>query len=205
MFQELKNYLTTLFMCPFVLFLTCPVEGPCKDDPISAKNSALFIIDVWQTHELPDWLEVALPHIQQVVVPLRSSLVETGMPVFHFAHNRKLHPDMFRKASNEFYYFEPGEYKPDLITFLRKHGIKNIFYCGYATNMCILHRPSGIKSMHREGFNTILIKDATLGINPEGNTPESVDKITKETITLIEQSYGKGLYSHQAIKLLTNN
>jgi len=62
-------------------------------------------------------------------------------------------------------------------------------YAGYATNMCILTRPTGIIKMKELGYNIILVRDATLAIE----TPESLDNewAKKMSINLIETSFGK--------------
>ena len=52
----------------------------------------------------------------------------------------------------------------ELHLILLKHDIKTLFYVGYATNMCVLNRAYGIKQMHNLGYQVILLRDATAGI-----------------------------------------
>jgi len=48
---------------------------------------------------------------------------------------------------------------------LAERRILHLFYVGFATNMCVIHRDYGIRAMSkRRGYNCILIRDATTGI-----------------------------------------
>lgn len=49
---------------------------------------------------------------------------------------------------------------------LRERGIVNLIYAGFATDMCILNAPGGMGPMFGLGYNVILIRDATLGVEP---------------------------------------
>lgn len=43
-------------------------------------------------------------------------------------------------------------------------GILHLIYAGFATNWCILGRDYGIRAMRARGYNTILLRDATEGV-----------------------------------------
>ncbi len=47
---------------------------------------------------------------------------------------------------------------------LRKHGIKNLVYAGFATNMCILFSPAATQEMLGYGYRIFLIREATLAV-----------------------------------------
>jgi len=49
----------------------------------------------------------------------------------------------------------------ELISYLQNTGIKNVILMGVHTNMCIIHRPYGLRSMINAGFNTVLMRDMT--------------------------------------------
>ena len=47
---------------------------------------------------------------------------------------------------------------------LRRHGIENLIYTGFATDMCVLYAPGGVQAMAPYGYRIYLIRDATLGV-----------------------------------------
>ena len=42
--------------------------------------------------------------------------------------------------------------------------IKHLFYAGFATNICVQFRDYGMQAMRKRGYNLILLRDATTGI-----------------------------------------
>jgi nicotinamidase-related amidase len=46
---------------------------------------------------------------------------------------------------------------------LKARGIRVLFYCGFATNMCLLDKPGAVRDMHDRGYMPIVIRDATTG------------------------------------------
>jgi nicotinamidase-related amidase len=53
---------------------------------------------------------------------------------------------------------ESGE---ELGAYFKQHGIKNVILVGVATNICVLHRPFGLRNMKRLGMNVVLMRDMT--------------------------------------------
>lgn len=49
----------------------------------------------------------------------------------------------------------------ELLSYLKATGIKNVIVMGVHTNMCIIHRPYGLRSLINSGFNTVLVRDLT--------------------------------------------
>jgi nicotinamidase-related amidase len=47
---------------------------------------------------------------------------------------------------------------------LAERQILHLFYAGFATNWCILYRDYGMVEMARRGYNLILLRDATTGV-----------------------------------------
>jgi nicotinamidase-related amidase len=50
---------------------------------------------------------------------------------------------------------------PEIYNFLVANGITNVVIMGVHTNMCILGRPFGIRSLVRQGLNVVLARDLT--------------------------------------------
>ena len=72
--------------------------------------------------------------------------------------------------------------------YLKSHGILHLIFAGFATNWCILNRDYGVKAMHERGYNTILLRDATTGVE----FPDTLDGLwaTELAIREVEQKYG---------------
>jgi len=71
---------------------------------------------------------------------------------------------------------------------LRRRGIENLIYTGFATDMCILRAPGGIEPMAPHGYRIFLMRDATLG----GECPDTFDErvATRWGIRYFENHYG---------------
>jgi nicotinamidase-related amidase len=63
---------------------------------------------------------------------------------------------------------EPGDFvvaTGDQLHRLLKHQRRlHLFYAGFATNICVLYRDYGTRAMAQRGYNVILLRDATIGI-----------------------------------------
>ena len=61
---------------------------------------------------------------------------------------------------------------------LRRKGIKNLVYTGFATNMCILSSPGATQEMLGFGYRIFLIREATLGVEyPETLADRTVTRL----------------------------
>jgi len=47
---------------------------------------------------------------------------------------------------------------------LRRRGIENLIYTGFATDMCVLRAPGGIEPMASREYRLFLMRDATVGV-----------------------------------------
>ena len=67
-------------------------------------------------------------------------------------------------------------------------GILHLVYAGFATNWCILNRDYGMRTMARRGYNMILLRDATAGVE----FPDTVQTnfATELAIREVEQQLG---------------
>lgn len=87
---------------------------------------------------------------------------------------------------------EPGEILihtgQQMHEMLAQRGIVHLVYAGYATNWCIIGRDYGVVAMNDRGYNVILLRDATMGIEFH----DSVDRLTatETTIREVETKYG---------------
>lgn len=66
----------------------------------------------------------------------------------------------------------------DLDTFLKAKGVKRIYYVGYATNNCIIGKPTGMKAMSESGYDVVLLEDCSLsGAFQQLNHEEAIEYI----------------------------
>ena len=71
---------------------------------------------------------------------------------------------------------------PELHAVLRERGILHIFYAGFCANWCLIGRDYGILAMNERGYNIILVRDATTGIESH----DTVDALTATEMTIRE-------------------
>ena len=71
---------------------------------------------------------------------------------------------------------------------LRSRRILHLLYAGFATNWCVMGRDYGMIAMQGRGYNNVLVRDATTGVEFH----DSVDELTATQITIreIETKYG---------------
>ena len=71
---------------------------------------------------------------------------------------------------------------------LRRRGIVNLVYTGFATDMCILNAPGGVGPMFSLGYRILLIREATLGVEQPDTLEGKV--ATRWGIRFIETHWG---------------
>ena len=84
---------------------------------------------------------------------------------------------------------EPFVYQTeDLDHILRRKGVENLIYTGFAADMCVLRAPGGIELMAPKGYRVFLMRDATVGVE----CPDTfADRIaTRWAIRYFETHYG---------------
>jgi hypothetical protein len=76
--------------------------------------------------------------------------------------------------------------------------ILHLFYVGFATNICIRDRDYGMRDMHYRGYNTILLRDCTSGIEQ----PETIDRLglTEASVLDIELKIGVSTTSDEILR-----
>ncbi|MCP4120305.1 MAG: isochorismatase family protein [Bacteroidetes bacterium] len=78
----------------------------------------------------------------------------------------------------------------EVYTWLKQNGIKNILYCGFHANICILSRPMGIRKMRKLGFQCYLFRDHTDIMYDSRKWPQvSHEEGVERVISHIEKKY----------------
>ena len=109
----------------------------------------------------------------------------------HREHHRDFHPAV-RPKGDEAVVLN-GE---ELHRLCQQRGILFLFYVGFNTNACIVMRDYGTFAMHARGYEVILVRDCTTGME----THETVDDLTctRGQIATLEQF---GIYTVTAAQL----
>lgn len=71
---------------------------------------------------------------------------------------------------------------------LKARGILHLVYAGFATNWCVIGRDYGIIAMNGRGYNIVLVRDATTGV--EFHDTVAQETATQIAIREIETKYG---------------
>ena len=171
-----------------------------KEIEVPISKLALILIDVWAEHPNDGWAERERMNIETKLAPLVNAAREHGMLIVHSPHGRAIHP-LVSPLPNEVVVDGPYE-RDELVQVLRKKGIQYLLYAGYATQMCVLHRPTGIIEMWKHGWanRIILVRDATIAIE----APWSLEgELThKVVVYMVETNYGMSTTVEEVIRAL---
>jgi len=96
---------------------------------------------------------------------------ELKLPPLDLSEAIKLHPDDYMiRTGNQ------------LHRLLKHKRILHLIYAGFATNWCILGRDYGMRAMSGRSYNTILLRDATMGVE----WPDTVDNLFATELAIRE-------------------
>ena len=130
---------------------------------IPANEAALILVDVWE----PSPNNEGLPNrsreiISTTIYDVLQAARENDMLIIH-APAGGIIADIVSPLENEIV-LDSSNWIPDdkeLHIILLQRNIKTLFYVGFATHICVLNRPYGIKRMHGLGYQIILLRDCT--------------------------------------------
>jgi nicotinamidase-related amidase len=145
----------------------------------------LILMDIWAGQPNDEHRERMEANIRSRLLPLVSAAREHGILIVHSPHGRAIH-DMVRPLPGEVIVDGPDE-RAQLNTVLAQRGIEYLLHAGYASNTCILNRPTGIISLARDGYRDriILVRDASLAVEaPEFAERKLSHKVIVFTVEL---------------------
>lgn len=145
---------------------------------ISISQTALFLMDVWQSESFDDVTEGC-------ILPLVELARANNMLIIHALHGRPVHP-LIGIGGGELELTPDGSDVEWLHEYLHTKNIKNLLYVGYLSNMCVLNRPTGIPAMSR--YNVIFVRDASVAGTMPGIESRTLHEIT--TTAIIELNWG---------------
>lgn len=161
------------------------------DWQIAIDQAALVLVDVWEGHYLADCETRINKVVEDNLSPVLTCVRNSGMRVIHAPSPdtakrqpgwvnlteknllRETDPDWpprnFVKKEAEFAAyarpFEPRDSElEELHRFCKANGILFLFYAGFNTNCCVLLRDYGTLAMRDRGYEVILVRDCTTGM-----------------------------------------
>ena len=81
---------------------------------------------------------------------------------------------------------------------LRRYGIENLIYAGFATDMCVLRAPGGIEPMAPFEYRLFLMRDATVGVECPDTFAER--NATRWAIRYFETHFGDTVLGEEFIQ-----
>jgi len=129
---------------------------------------AILFMDVWASPPTDiwnvtknwywyEWWEYKLvPNFKTKVLPLLEYARANNIEVIFTTGGYELAPEL-----NADLIIDSGT---QLDNYLKRRGITTIYYAGYASNLCILIRDTGMRTMDYLGYNVILIEDCSLSV-----------------------------------------
>lgn len=150
------------------------------------------------TLALPDY---PLPALANLPDPypgaIRWGMCECGLgeACFYNNNNNNQHPDLKMEA-DEFIALTQQE----AYNVLKERGITHIIYSGFATNMCMWGKPTGMKYMRQFGFKCCFARDMTEAIT--GYLEESFNPTrgTMEVIAAVERDLAPSIDMEQTLR-----
>lgn len=172
------------------------------DVSFSPSNTAFFVVDPW-TNAPSNFLNQYYGKITQTyILPLIRKAIAWDFPVYIFTNRcEDIKPAPYScTIPKEFYAMVKKYPKVKLIhwqeikldafvTSLRNDGITNLIYTGFASNMCIIGRPTGMINMLQQGFALYFIPEASAAVETEGTW--QAQTIHRATTTMIAQWMAK--------------
>ena len=159
--------------------------------------------------------EIAEKHFADKIAKLKVSESQPGKPVswppeefrhraehkeseyYCYRHPREQEPGVMKKYSRLWDLSPDIDVKDDefvvangaqMDVICQEHGILHLLYVGFLTNWCILRRDYGIRTKADQGYNVVLLRDATTG----SEYPDTLEKLftTEIAIREVEQQFG---------------
>ncbi|MCK4417497.1 MAG: isochorismatase family protein [Candidatus Latescibacteria bacterium] len=86
------------------------------------------------------------------------------------------------------YVISTGEQMNDI---LKRRGILNLVYVGFAANMCLIDKPGAMRQMgHKRGYRTILLRDCTTAVESHNTVKELLmTRVWIEWVEMVNMAY----------------
>ena len=155
------------------------------------EEAALILMDVWDSSVNDGFAKRLEQNIVEKLFPAVTYARSVGINIIHSPHltngKHKIHPLCTPIPGEKV--VDGATEQQDLEDFLISKNIQYVFYVGYASNMCLLMRPTGIPELVHMGFRTVFIRDASLAVE----SPFFPMGTTHEVMTSVYETYGSSI------------
>jgi isochorismatase family protein len=161
-----------------------------RERRLDLKRTAVIVIDPWENHDNDGWLGRAKENMRSKLRPFLELIRHLNVPIVYAPHEQEI-ARVVEPREGDFVVNSQNQLDDteELNAYLRARNIATLLYAGYATNKCLLTRPTGIVRMKRLGYDIILVRDCTIAFEmPETLHSEAAKLIT---VNLIENNYGE--------------
>ncbi len=168
----------------------------------SAANTAFFVVDPWNDMPGNFLNEYYEKIIQNKILPLIQQASVYQFSVYIFTNDCKaIQPTPYSCTVDKKFHALVKKYPwvhivswqalqvDAFVEKLKKQGISNLIYTGFASNMCVIDRPTGMISMRQRGFSLYFIPEASAAVETKA-TWETGD-IHHAMTQIISQSMAK--------------
>jgi nicotinamidase-related amidase len=160
---------------------------------IHPNKTAIIIMD--------PWVDMASEHLNKYygkiaksrIMPLVYQAIERGHPIIVFTndpdivdHNTKIHPELAALAAmgkaNMLYHQDLDD--DAFADHLRLKGVDSLIYTGFASNMCVIGRRTGMIPMVHHGFRLFFVPQASAAVEyPDTWENQSIHQATTKIIS----------------------
>ncbi|MEA2933495.1 MAG: hypothetical protein QOD74_141 [Variibacter sp.] len=157
---------------------------------------AAVVIDAWADHECPGWYSRAEENMRDFLQPALAALRNLGIRLIHAAHDRPTHP--LAKPQPDEAIVQGSLGSAAIAAELRAAGIRTLFYLGYKSNRCVMSRAIGAMPMRSEGFDIVLVRDASIAL--ENSDTFASKQIHAAMIDLFEGAIGASVATADLVR-----
>lgn len=157
---------------------------------LDLNKTALIIVDPWAYRPNDGMQKRVQENMRSKLLPLLGLARDHNMTIV-YAPNRREIAEIVKPLQDE-YIVDSNNEMDDTIELdecLKARNITTLLYAGYASNWCVLNRPTGILKMSQLGYDIILVRDCTLAFEmPETLDSEAANLVI---INLVENQWGE--------------
>lgn len=145
------------------------------------------------THDLPPLQNLPDPYPDT----LRFGMCECGLgdDCFYTHNCNNQHPDL-RMTEDDYIALT----KQEAYNVFKERGITHIIYTGFAANMCLWGKPTGMKYMRQFGFRCMVARDLTEAITSYAEESFNPTQGTLEVIELIERELAPSISMEETLR-----
>ncbi len=127
-----------------------------KNVQITPKNSAVVLIDIWEDKFLDDFVKLKVNHFIK-------KMANKGFTIIYAPSQNKMNKHLVKVNGHTLYNLD------SMSSILEQKKIKNIFYIGFDTLLCVFDKPNGVFHFKNNNhkYNIFMIQDLLVSYTKE--------------------------------------